>query len=159
MMNILRSNRNRILLPLVVGSIVMLSLFFLIWETKFDTRAEPAELEQRLGLELPASATNVNMVVGGYIDTQIHARFEMSKNDYPTFLKANKLEMNATIPAYTDSEGSARWWKPQSLRQAKILAPSNANRRTKTAFYLNLLVGDVDGDGDVLTVYMRASDD
>jgi hypothetical protein len=160
MINIFRTNRNRILILLVVGSIAV--LFFLISQilaTKPATRVEPAELEQRIGLELPASAKDVNMSVGGFIDTQVHARFEMSKKDYFTFLNANKLEVNATVPAYTDSERSLRWWRPESLKHARILAPINVTKRTTTAFYFNLLVGDSEGNGDGLTVYLRASDD
>jgi hypothetical protein len=129
-----------------------------------ETRVAPAKLEQVLGLKLPSSATDVHLSIGGFIDTQIQAKFEMSKRDVTGFLTKNRLELDGSLRSIQEAESGLTWWQPQRLLQAKTYGLIGGGKplrqsRTTTGYFLNVLIGEAHGQDKLLTVYVRASDD
>jgi hypothetical protein len=158
------SNRRPIgfnILRFIVVALGFLALWTL--HRNLEVQAGPAKIEQALGLTLPPSVTQADFSLGGFIDTQIRAKFELSKRDLSGFLTANRLDLNGSLRSIQEAETGSGWWQPQQLLQAKTygLADDGSVRQpsTTTGFYVNVLIGQEDLQGDQFTVYIAASDD
>ncbi len=74
---------------------------------------EPAKLGTNIGLEIPASATNVYANQVSWIDTFVHARFELKRDELEPFLRANNLKLEPESAFnFQNSSLDRAWWKP-----------------------------------------------
>jgi hypothetical protein len=158
----LRVRRHRLFVGLTF--FVVLGFIGLWMNLSADARVAPEQLENVLGLTLPSSSSDVRLNVGGFVDTQIEARFEMAKRDMPMFIAENGLELDDSLRQLQDEDSRFGWWQPNGLLRAQsfgLIGPGKPVRQatTSTGFYLNVLIGQRDVQGDQLLVYLRAADD
>jgi hypothetical protein len=80
------SRNPRFLLGLIAGPIMFIGVGFVavygIIQTDLLSSVQPKELEKMVGLKLPANMTGLHSSVDGFLDTSLHARFEMPKGEF-----------------------------------------------------------------------------
>lgn len=148
----------RFLLGLIAGPIMFIGLGFIagygIIQTDLLSSVQPSELEKMVGLKLPANMIGLHSSVDGFLDTSVHARFEMPKGEFQEFLRVNKLELRGSDLPFGDDALGRYWWKPESLVNPKNLILTGPQLGTlETRYTLDLLAGDA--GGEKMTVYLR----
>jgi hypothetical protein len=151
------SGGSRFLLGLVAGPLLLIGLGFVagyaIIQTDLLSSVQPTELEKMVGLKLPANMTGLHSSVDGFLDTSLHARFEMPKGEFQEFLRVNKLEFRGSELPFRDDALGRYWWKPESLVNPKNLIQTGPQTGSLEKRYaLDLLAGDADGEN--MTVYL-----
>jgi hypothetical protein len=151
------SGGSRFLLGLVAGPLLLIGLGFVagyaIIQTDLLSSVQPNELEKMVGLKLPANMTGLHSSVDGFLDTALHARFEMPKGEFQEFLRVNKLELRGSELPFGDDALGRYWWKPESLVNPKNLILTGPQMGTLEKRYtLDLLAGDAEGEN--MTVYL-----
>jgi hypothetical protein len=152
------SRNPRFFLGLIAGPLLIIGFGtiagYAIIQTDFLSSVQPADLEKMVGLKLPASMTGLHSSIDGFLDTSLHARFEMPKSAFQKFLQANKLELRGSELPFGDDALGRYWWKPESLVNPKNLILTGPQMGTLEKRYtLDLLTGDA--EGEKMTVYMR----
>jgi hypothetical protein len=118
------------------------------------------QLEQWIGLDFPASASNIRSHAEGFQDWQVRVRFEMPKAEVEPFLKTNNLEPEREIITSFFNEDLERdWWTPNTntppnMFTLKLKTGTSIQTQTKTGFYPTIQLVDLP-DGNV-TVYIMA---
>jgi hypothetical protein len=153
-----RSSNPRFFLGLIAGPLLLIGGGFIagyaIIQTDLLSSVQPAELEKMVGLKLPASMTGLHSSIDGFLDTSLHARFEMPKSALQEFLQANKLELRGSDLPFDDDALGRYWWKPESMVNPKNLILTGPQLGTfEKRYTLDLLAGDA--DGQQMTVYLR----
>jgi hypothetical protein len=153
------SSNPRFFLGLIAGPILMIGVGFVagyvIIQTDALSSVQPSELEKMVGLKLPSGMTGLHSSADGFLDTSLHARFEMPKREYPEFLRINQIELlkDQGLPFGDDALGRY-WWKPESLINPKNLVKRGPQTGTlETRYTLDILAGDADGEN--MTVYLQ----
>jgi hypothetical protein len=151
------SRNPRFLLGLIAGPIMFIGLGFVaaygIIQTDLLSSVPVSELEKMVGLKLPAGTTGLHSSVDGFLDTSLHARFEMPKNEFQEFLWVNKLELRGSELPFANDALGRYWWKPESLVNPKNLLLKGPQLGTlETRYTLDLLAGDADAEN--MTVYL-----
>jgi hypothetical protein len=152
------SRNPRFFLGLIAGPLLLIGGGFIagyaIIQTDFLSSVQPAELEKMVGLKLPANMTGFHSSVDGFLDTSLHARFEMPKGEFPDFLRVNKLELRGSELPFDDDVLGRYWWKPESMVNPKNLILTGPQIGTLEKRYtLDLLAGDA--EGEKMTVYLQ----
>ena len=152
------SSNPRFFLGLIAGPLILIGVGFVagyvIIQTDLLSSVQPAELEKMVGLKLPAGMTGLHSSADGFLDTSLHARFEMPKDEFQGFLRDNKLELDGTDLPFADDALGRNWWKPESLVNPRNMVLTGPQTGTlETRYTLDLLAGDA--DGEKLTVYLR----
>jgi hypothetical protein len=152
------SSNPHFFLGLIAGPLLTIGIGFIagygIIQTDLLSSVQPAELEKLVGLKLPVSMTGLHSSVDGFLDTSLHARFEMPKREFQEFLSVNKLELQGTRLPFGDDALARYWWKPEALVNPKNLVltgPQTGNLEQK--YVLDLLAGDAGAEN--VTVYLR----
>jgi hypothetical protein len=151
------SRNPRFLLGLIAGPSLLIGVGFVagygIVQTDLLSSVQSKDLEKMVGLKLPAATTGLHSSVDGFLDTSLHARFEMPKNEFQDFLEVNKLELRGSELPFDDNAIVRYWWKPESLINPKNLILTGPQLGTLEKRYtLDLLAGDA--DGEKMTVYL-----
>lgn len=110
---------------------------------------EPARLGANIGLEIPESAVNVNANQVTWMDSIVHARFEISRGELEGFLRANKLKLETTSPFGFQNSGLDRpWWKPEegarvgAYRLALDPKKPDQEKLSKTGYSISVQVNE-----------------
>jgi hypothetical protein len=151
------SSNPRFLLGLIAGPLMLIGVGsaagYAIIQTDLFSSVQPAELEKMVGLKLPANMTGLHSSVDGFLDTSLHARFELPKGEFQNFLRSNNLELRGSDLPFTDDALGRYWWKPESLVNPKNLIRTGPQVGTLEKRYtLDLLAGDAGGEN--MTVYL-----
>jgi hypothetical protein len=152
------SRNPRFLLGLIAGPLLLIGVGFIagygIIQTDLLSSVPASELEKMVGLKLPAGKTGLHSSVDGFLDTSLHARFEMPTSEFQEFLRVNKLELRGSELPFDDDAIGRYWWKPESLVNPKNLILTGPQLGTLEKRYtLDLLAGDA--DAEKMTVYLR----
>jgi hypothetical protein len=153
-----RSSNPRFFLGLIAGPLLLIGGGFIagyaIIQTDLLSSVQPTELEKMVGLKLPAGMTGLHSSVDGFLDTSIHARFEIPKREFQEFLRVNKLELQGTRLPFGDNALGRYWWKPEALVNPKNLVLTGPQTGTlEQKYVLDLLAGDAGAEN--VTVYLR----
>jgi hypothetical protein len=156
------------LLSMIAGGIAGLAVFAIVivlmlseglFSTTIQDDLKPAELEKWIGLDFPASASNMRSHAEGFQDWQVFVRFEMPKADVKAFLRINKLEPESnTITSFSNDDVKKDWWKPET-KLFKAFKPTvkggtETQPQTKTGFYPSIQISDL--ENGLVTVYISA---
>jgi hypothetical protein len=156
------------LLSMIAGGIAGLAVFAIVivlmlseglFSTTIQDDLKPAELEKWIGLDFPASASNMRSHAEGFQDWQVFVRFEMPKADVKAFLRINKLEPESnTITSFSNDDVKNDWWKPET-KVFKVFKPmvkvgTETQPQTKTGFYPTIQISEL--EGELVTVYISA---
>jgi hypothetical protein len=156
------------LLSMIAGGIAGLAVFAIVivlmlseglFSTTIQDDLKPAELEKWIGLDFPASASNMRSHAEGFQDWQVFVRFEMPKADVKAFLRINKLEPESnTITSFSNDDVKNDWWKPET-KVFKVFKPmvkdgAETQPQTKTGFYPTIQISEL--EGELVTVYISA---
>jgi hypothetical protein len=149
-----------------IGGFILLAavILFVLQDGLFSTTVQddlkPAALEQWIGLDFPASASNMRSHAEGFQDWQVFVRFEMPKSDLPEFLRLNKLEPELNPNTHLANADLERdWWTPDGTTKPRLFVPTGkpgaeTQPSTKTGFYPTIQISDL--EGDLVTVYISA---
>lgn len=153
----------------LIGATIGCAVLFIMAFAVFDglgrgtdyANLEPAKLGTNLGLEIPASATNVSANQVSWQDTFVHARFEISRDELEKFLSVNHLKLETTSPFQFENKSLDRaWWKPEDGTRVGVyrlaLDPKKPDQEklSKTGYSVSVQVNQLE-PGRVV-VYIQA---
>jgi hypothetical protein len=153
------------LIGAALSSAVLFALAFLFFDGlgrgSDYANLEPAKLSANIGLDIPASATNVYANQVSWQDSFVHARFEMKRSELEPFLRANhlKLEPDGAF-SFQNSSLDRAWWKPEDGVKVGVyrleIDPKKPDQEklSKTGYSLSLQVNESE-PGRVI-VYVQA---
>lgn len=125
------------------------------------TNLEPAKLSANIGLEIPVSAANVYANQVSWMDSFVHARFELKRDQLEPFLRANhmKLEPDGAF-AFQNSSLDREWWKPEDGARVGVyrlaLDPKKPDQEklSKTGYSVSVQINE--SEPGRLIVYVQA---
>jgi hypothetical protein len=153
------------LIGAALSSAVLFALAFLFFDGlgrgSDYTNLSPAKLSASIGIQIPASATNVYANQVSWQDSIVHARFELKRDELEGFLRANhlNLEPKGTF-TFQNSSLDRAWWKPEDGVRVGVyrleIDPKKPDQEklSKTGYSISLQVNEAEA-GRVF-VYVQA---